>query len=127
MRTTLVLSIALIAMAGTASAQHAPVKSNNNQVAPPGSLVYPREDDPAYRRFERQLQADLDRRKAELAATGVLSDVSSVTTLPPPNDWRGSLASWREHMARCQARYRTYNPETDTYFSSPGVSRRCTL
>ena len=124
---TRALSVAFLAIAGAASAQYAPVKTSPLEPNPPGSVAYPREDDPAYRRFERQLQADLERRKAELAATGVLSDVSSVTTMPPPNDWRGSLQSWREHMARCSARYRTYNAETDTYFSSPGVSRRCTL
>lgn len=31
------------------------------------------------------------------------------------------------HVQRCLARYRTYNPTTDTYFARPGVPARCRL
>lgn len=31
------------------------------------------------------------------------------------------------HVQRCLARYRTYNPATDTYFVRPGVPARCRL
>ncbi len=32
---------------------------------------------------------------------------------------------WNEHAAWCSARYRTYNPATDTYFKRRGVAARC--
>lgn len=32
---------------------------------------------------------------------------------------------WREHVAWCTSRYRTYNPTTDTYFVRRGVAARC--
>lgn len=31
------------------------------------------------------------------------------------------------HAARCQARYRTYDPSSDTYVGSGGAMRRCLL
>ena len=35
--------------------------------------------------------------------------------------------SWEAHVARCLARYRTYDPATDTYFSYSGYEKRCYL
>ena len=35
--------------------------------------------------------------------------------------------SWEAHVARCFARYRTYDPHTDTYFSYSGYEKRCRL
>ena len=32
---------------------------------------------------------------------------------------------WNEHVAWCSARYRTYNPATDSYFIRRGVPARC--
>ncbi len=35
--------------------------------------------------------------------------------------------SWDLHVARCEARYMTYDEETDTYISASGKIRRCRL
>ena len=32
-----------------------------------------------------------------------------------------------DHVQRCLARYRTYNPATDLYYKHPGVAARCRL
>jgi hypothetical protein len=32
-----------------------------------------------------------------------------------------------DHVSRCKARYRTYNPRTDMFYARPGVRRRCRL
>ncbi len=121
MRTTLVLSLAIAAIAGAASAQTA---RNLDAVA---AKTEARENDPSYRAFERQLSADLERRKSALAATGVLSDVSAVEPLPPPLHWTGTREAWRLHMTRCQTRYKSYDAQTDMYYATPSERRRCTL
>lgn len=36
-------------------------------------------------------------------------------------------SSWSEHVARCEARYRSYNPRTDSYLGYDGQYHRCTL
>lgn len=38
---------------------------------------------------------------------------------------RGS--SWQTHVARCEARYRSYNPRTDMYLGYDGDYHRCRL
>lgn len=35
--------------------------------------------------------------------------------------------SWDAHVARCYARYRTYDEASDTYISNSGYERRCRL
>lgn len=40
--------------------------------------------------------------------------------------YRGG-GSWRRHVRRCMARYRSYNPRTDRYVVRRGVTRRCRL
>ena len=35
--------------------------------------------------------------------------------------------SWDAHVARCYARYRTYDEGSDTYLSNSGYERRCRL
>jgi len=127
MRIILALTLGVTAIAGAAYAQHPAITDWSTAPHPAGSVVGPREDDPAYLRFERDLQRDLDARKRALAATGTLSDISDVTTMPPPNDWKGTVDSWRLHMASCSARFKTYDAETDTFIAQPGVTRRCNL
>lgn len=86
-----------------------------------------RANDPGYAAFERSLSADLAKRKSALAQTGVLADVSAVEPLPPPPHWTGTTEAWRSHMSRCQARYRSYDAETDMYQATSTDRRRCTL
>lgn len=40
-------------------------------------------------------------------------------------DTRGG--SWRRHVRRCMAAYRSYNPRTDRYVVRRGVTARCRL
>ena len=35
--------------------------------------------------------------------------------------------SWDAHVARCLARYRSYDPHSDTYIGYDGYERRCRL
>jgi BA14K-like protein len=35
--------------------------------------------------------------------------------------------SWDSHVARCLARYRSYDPRSDTYIGYDGYERRCRL
>ena len=35
--------------------------------------------------------------------------------------------SWDAHVSRCLARYRSYDPSTDTYVGYDGYERRCRL
>lgn len=35
--------------------------------------------------------------------------------------------SWDAHVARCLARYRSYDPHSDTYINRNGYERRCRL
>lgn len=44
----------------------------------------------------------------------------------PPGHWR-ARAGWNRHVRACHARYRTYNPRTDTYVVRYGVRARCRL
>lgn len=41
-------------------------------------------------------------------------------------DWRGGRA-WEAHVARCEARYRSYDPRTDSFLGYDGDYHRCTL
>jgi hypothetical protein len=43
-----------------------------------------------------------------------------------PRYW-GGRPGWNRHVRACFARYRTYNPRTDTYLIRPGVRVRCRL
>lgn len=43
-----------------------------------------------------------------------------------PRHW-GQRPGWNRHVRACYARYRTYNPRTDTYIVRRGVSARCRL
>lgn len=45
----------------------------------------------------------------------------------PASHWEGSQDAWVAHVEACAKRYRTYDPTRDTYFSRPGVERRCAL
>jgi hypothetical protein len=44
----------------------------------------------------------------------------------PPSYW-GQRPGWNRHVRACFARYRTYNPRTDTYVVRRGVTARCRL
>jgi hypothetical protein len=37
------------------------------------------------------------------------------------------IDSWDSHVARCLARYRSYDPRSDTYLGYDGYERRCRL
>lgn len=125
MRKTLVLTLSFAtisaALCGVAAAQ---TKNDFNAMV---AKTEARETDPGYADFERKLTADLDRRKTALAQTGVLSDVSAVEPIPPPLHWTGTAQAWRMHMARCQARFKSYDAQTDMYLATPTEHRRCTL
>ena len=43
------------------------------------------------------------------------------------DDRRGGGGSWRRHVRRCMATYRSYNPRTDRYVVRRGVTARCRL
>jgi hypothetical protein len=45
---------------------------------------------------------------------------------PPPKNF-GKRGSWYQHVRACSARYRSYNPRTDTYQVRRGVVARCRL
>lgn len=38
-----------------------------------------------------------------------------------------SSRGWRSHVARCEARYRSYNPRTDMFLGYDGQYHRCRL
>jgi hypothetical protein len=40
---------------------------------------------------------------------------------------RGYDRGWESHVARCEARFRSYNANTDTYLGYDGNYHRCTL
>jgi hypothetical protein len=42
------------------------------------------------------------------------------------SNWNGN-GSWSSHVARCEARFRSYNANTDTYLGYDGNYHRCTL
>ncbi len=44
----------------------------------------------------------------------------------PPRYW-GQRPGWNRHVRACFARYRSYNPRTDTYVVRRGVTVRCRL
>jgi hypothetical protein len=44
-----------------------------------------------------------------------------------PRNYRVYRHVGSNHVQRCLARYRTYNPATDLYFMYPGVQARCRL
>jgi BA14K-like protein len=46
--------------------------------------------------------------------------------VPAPRYW-GARVGWNRHVAACFARYRSYNPRTDTYVVRRGVTARCRL
>jgi len=121
MRTTIVIALAIASLGGAAAAQTS--EDFNKLVAKTDA----REKDPAYRAFESQLSADLERRKSALAATGTLSDISAVEPIRPPLDWTKGSDAWREHMNKCSSRYRSYDPSKDMYIAKPGELRRCML
>jgi len=43
-----------------------------------------------------------------------------------PRTW-GARPGWNRHVRACFARYRSYNPRTDTYMVRRGVVARCRL
>ena len=45
---------------------------------------------------------------------------------PPPRHW-SRQNDWYRHVRACQARYRSYNPRTDTFAVRRGVVVRCRL
>jgi hypothetical protein len=46
---------------------------------------------------------------------------------PPPPKHFGKQGRWYQHVRACSARYRSYNPRTDTYQVRRGVNRVCRL
>ncbi|MBN9319111.1 MAG: BA14K family protein [Caulobacterales bacterium] len=44
----------------------------------------------------------------------------------PPQYW-GARPGWNLHVRACFARYRSYNPRTDSYVVRRGVTARCRL
>jgi BA14K-like protein len=44
-----------------------------------------------------------------------------------PFRWSGGLSLGRDHINRCHARYRSYDPVTDSYITFGGEARRCRL
>jgi hypothetical protein len=44
----------------------------------------------------------------------------------PPRYW-GQRPGWNRHVRACYARYRSYNPRTDSYVVRRGVMARCRL
>ncbi len=46
---------------------------------------------------------------------------------PPPPRHFGKQGRWYQHVRACSARYRSYNPRTDTYQVRRGVNRICRL
>lgn len=44
-----------------------------------------------------------------------------------PDYYGYQRSSWDAHVQRCFARYRSYNPYTDTYFGYDGYEHRCRL
>lgn len=48
---------------------------------------------------------------------------SRVTT--PPRSWRGTSSAYQTHVRKCQSRYRSYNPRTNTYTVRPGQTAIC--
>lgn len=44
-----------------------------------------------------------------------------------PFRWSGGLSLGRDHINRCHARYRSYDPVTDTFITFGGEARRCRL
>ena len=43
-----------------------------------------------------------------------------------PQHW-GNRGGWNRHVRACFAKYRSYNPRTDTYIVRRGVTARCRL
>lgn len=68
--------------------------------------------------------------KGEVAAIagvgGVLLGLGIANANRGP-DYYGYSNSWDAHVQRCFARYRSYNPYTDTYVGYDGYERRCRL
>jgi len=92
------------------------------------TAIAPRESDPAYVAYERNLQASLEARMAARAAlTGDRVDAVATLPLAPPPHWMAGDDAWRAHMRRCVKRYRTYDPATDLYVTQSGVEQRCKL
>jgi len=92
------------------------------------TAIAPRESDPAYVAYERNLQASLEARMAARAAlTGDRVDAAATLPLAPPPHWMAGDDAWRAHMRRCVKRYRTYDPATDLYVTQSGVEQRCKL
>lgn len=46
---------------------------------------------------------------------------------PPPPKHFNRHGNWYQHVRACSARYRSYNPRTDTYQLRRGIYRRCRL
>lgn len=46
---------------------------------------------------------------------------------PAPPKHFTKRGNWHQHVRACSARYRSYNPRTDTYQVRPGVKRTCRL
>lgn len=46
---------------------------------------------------------------------------------PAPPKHYAKRGSWYQHVRACSARYRSYNPRTDTYQVRRGVYRKCRL
>lgn len=46
---------------------------------------------------------------------------------PAPPKHYSKRTKWYQHVRACSARYRSYNPRTDTYIVRRGVSRTCRL
>lgn len=44
----------------------------------------------------------------------------------PPKHWT-KKGDWHRHVRACQKKYRSYNARTDTFRTSGGKARRCTL
>ncbi len=114
---TLILATCAAAFATAAFAQTAP------RLDP--AAIAARERDADYQAFEAKLRADLEARKRAnqiapaFSAGDFGTDVSVTLRADPP------LLTPQQQA--CAARYKTYDPATNTYTARPGVRVRCTL
>jgi hypothetical protein len=67
--------------------------------------------------------------KAEIAALAGIGGliVGSIIANPRPAYHGGYRSAWERHLDRCFARYRTYDPASDTYVGYDGDLHRCRL
>lgn len=58
---------------------------------------------------------------------GLIADSRNRYYAPVPAPVYGVGYGWRAHVARCHARYRSYDPYSDTYLGYDGYRHRCML